>query len=144
VHGLVVAVRSDLELAVGGRCHGITFFKSAEADDVAEGMGAVATGEAKVSVKEYIRQSGKSTGVDEKKQVKVAGYTNKVGGKYLGEDEKKQQRQGLTLVHYSAQLEPFLTQNHTLNIPTTPYHPLNTPETTLTAPHVTQKALKLS
>ena len=39
-------------------------------------------------------------------------------------------RQGLTLVHYSAQLEPFLTQKHTLNSPDTPYHPLNTPETT--------------
>jgi hypothetical protein len=38
---------------------------------------------------------------------------------------------GLTLVHYSAQLEPFLTQKHTLNTPNTPYHPLNTPETTL-------------
>jgi len=38
--------------------------------------------------------------------------------------------QGLTLVHYSAQNEPFLTQKHTLNTPNTPYHPLNTPETT--------------
>ena len=28
-------------------------------------------------------------------------------------------RQGLTLVHYSAQLEPFLTQKHTLNTPNT-------------------------
>ena len=28
--------------------------------------------------------------------------------------------QGLTLVHYSAQLEPFLTQKHTLNTPYTP------------------------
>jgi hypothetical protein len=32
-------------------------------------------------------------------------------------------RQGLTLVHYSAQLEPFLTQKYTLNTPITPYHP---------------------
>ena len=31
---------------------------------------------------------------------------------------------------YSAQLEPFLTQKHTLNTPNTPYHPLNSPETT--------------
>ena len=38
--------------------------------------------------------------------------------------------QGLTLVHYSAQFEPFLTQEHTLHTPDTPYHPLNTPETT--------------
>jgi hypothetical protein len=38
--------------------------------------------------------------------------------------------QGLTLVHHSAQLEPFLTQKHTLNTPNTPYHPLNTSETT--------------
>jgi len=36
--------------------------------------------------------------------------------------------QGLTLVHYSAQLEPFLTQKHTLNTPNTPYHCLNDPE----------------
>jgi hypothetical protein len=40
------------------------------------------------------------------------------------------QVQGLTLVHYSAQLEPFLAQKHTPNTPVTPYHPLNTPETT--------------
>ncbi len=39
-------------------------------------------------------------------------------------------RQGLTLVHYSAQLEPFLTQKHTLNTRNTPYHSLDTPETT--------------
>jgi len=38
--------------------------------------------------------------------------------------------QGLTLVHYSAQLEPFLTQKQTLNTPNTPYHPLHTAETT--------------
>ena len=29
-------------------------------------------------------------------------------------------RRGLTLVHFSAQLEPFLTQKHTLNTPNTP------------------------
>jgi hypothetical protein len=38
--------------------------------------------------------------------------------------------QGLTLVHFSAQLEPFLTQKHTLNTPDAPHHPLSTPETT--------------
>ena len=42
--------------------------------------------------------------------------------------------QGLTLVHYLAQLEPFLTQKRTqkrtLNTPNTPYHPILTPETT--------------
>jgi len=38
--------------------------------------------------------------------------------------------QGLTLVHYTAQLKPFLTQKHAPNTPDTPYHPLNTPETT--------------
>ena len=32
-------------------------------------------------------------------------------------------RQGLTLVHCSAQLEPFLTQNHTLVTANIPYHP---------------------
>ena len=40
------------------------------------------------------------------------------------------ERQGLTLIHYSAQLEQFLTKTHTLNTPNTLYHPLNTPETT--------------
>ena len=45
--------------------------------------------------------------------------------------------QGLTLVRYSAQLEPFLTQKHTLNTP-------NTPATTPNCTPVTQKALKLS
>jgi len=49
--------------------------------------------------------------------------------------------QGLTLVHYSAQLEPFLLQKHTLNTPNTPLPP---PKQSLTAPPVTQKALKLS
>jgi hypothetical protein len=38
-------------------------------------------------------------------------------------------RQGLTLVHYSARLEPFLTQKHTRNTPTDPCHPLKIPET---------------
>ena len=37
---------------------------------------------------------------------------------------------GLCTRPLSAQLEPFLTQKHTLNTPNTPYHPLNTPETT--------------
>ena len=37
---------------------------------------------------------------------------------------------GLQLVHFSAQLEPFLTLKHTLSTPITPYHPLKTPETT--------------
>ena len=53
-------------------------------------------------------------------------------------------RQGLTLVHYPAQLVPFLTETHTLNTPNTPYHLLNTPDITLTAPPDTQEALKLS
>jgi len=53
-------------------------------------------------------------------------------------------RQGLTLVHYSAQLEPFLTQKHTLSTCGIPYYPLNTPETTPNCTPVTQKALKLS
>jgi hypothetical protein len=39
-------------------------------------------------------------------------------------------QQGLTFVHYSAQLKPFLTKKHTLNTPNIPYHLLNTPETT--------------
>jgi len=34
--------------------------------------------------------------------------------------------QGLTLVHFSAQLEPCLTQENTLHTLNTPQHPLNT------------------
>jgi hypothetical protein len=34
--------------------------------------------------------------------------------------------QGRTLVHFSAQLEPCLTQENTLHTLNTPYHPLNT------------------
>jgi len=41
---------------------------------------------------------------------------------------------GLTLVHFSAQPEPSLTQMHNLHTLNTPYHPLNTHETT---PHCT-------
>jgi hypothetical protein len=33
--------------------------------------------------------------------------------------------QGLTLVHFSAQLEPCLTHRNTLHTPNTPLHPLN-------------------
>jgi hypothetical protein len=44
-------------------------------------------------------------------------------------------KQGLTPVHYSAQLEPFLTQKHTLNTPITPYPPFNIPETTPNCTH---------
>jgi len=51
---------------------------------------------------------------------------------------------GLTLVHFSAQLESFLTQKHTLNTPQTPCHHLNTPKQPLSAPLVTRKALILS
>ena len=35
-------------------------------------------------------------------------------------------RQGLTLVHFSAQPEPFLTPNKPLIPPDTPLHPLGT------------------
>jgi len=35
--------------------------------------------------------------------------------------------QGLTLVHFSAQLEPFLTQNTPFTPPNPPSHPLHTP-----------------
>jgi hypothetical protein len=35
-------------------------------------------------------------------------------------------RQGLTLVHFSAQLEPCLTRKSTLHTLNTPYHLLNT------------------
>jgi len=40
--------------------------------------------------------------------------------------------QGLTLVHFSAQLEPFMTQENTLHTLNTPWHPLITGYTTLT------------
>jgi len=39
---------------------------------------------------------------------------------------------GLTLVHFSAQLEPCLKQHNTLHTLNTPYHPLNTGYTTPT------------
>jgi hypothetical protein len=45
------------------------------------------------------------------------GHLNGPSG--AGDDEALFQtaRQGLTLAHYSAQLEPFLTQKHTFNTP---------------------------
>ena len=49
--------------------------------------------------------------------------------------------QGLTLVHFSAQLEPILTQKHTLN---TPSYCLRPPTQPLSAPPIPQKALMLS
>jgi hypothetical protein len=54
--------------------------------------------------------------------------------------------QGLTLVHFSAQLEPFRTRNlsrfgHPMLAPATPYEP---PKQPLNAPTVPQKALTLS
>ena len=49
--------------------------------------------------------------------------------------------QGLTLVHFSAQLEPCLTQEYTLHTPNTPWHPLNTGYTTPTrTPYPIQSA----
>jgi hypothetical protein len=60
--------------------------------------------------------------------------------------------QGLTLVHFSAQSEPYVTQNTPFeparNTTPTPRHLLNTrniaPKQTLTAPPIPQKALTLS
>jgi len=59
--------------------------------------------------------------------------------------------QGLTLVHYSAQPEPFLTRSTPFKPPTPPNtlrHLLNTrkitPKQTLNAPPIPQKALTLS
>jgi len=56
--------------------------------------------------------------------------------------------QGLTLVHFSAQPEPYLTRNATCTPPNTPRHLLNTRKTTpkqsLNAPPIPQKALTLS
>jgi hypothetical protein len=50
-------------------------------------------------------------------------------------------RQGLTLVHFSAQLEPCLSQENTLHNQNTPSHPLNTGETTHTrTPYPIQSA----
>ena len=40
--------------------------------------------------------------------------------------------QGLTFVHYSAQLEPCLTHKNTLHTLNTLQHPLNTGYTTIT------------
>jgi len=42
----------------------------------------------------------------------------------------ERERQELTRVHFSAQLEPCLTQENTLHTLSTPYHPLNTGYTT--------------
>ena len=42
----------------------------------------------------------------------------------------KNYRQGLTLVHFSAQLEPCLTQKSALHTPHTSEHPLHTGYTT--------------
>jgi len=60
-------------------------------------------------------------------------------------------RQGLTLVHFQAQPEPYLTRNTPFKPPTppsTPRHLLNTrkitPQQILNAPPIPQKALKLS
>jgi hypothetical protein len=50
-------------------------------------------------------------------------------------------RQGLTLVHFSAQPKPCLPQTRTLN---TPQHPLTPLKQTLNAPPIPQKALTLS
>ena len=52
--------------------------------------------------------------------------------------------QGLTLVHSSAQLEPFLKQKHTLNTPIPPSTSKISPKRPQTAPPVTKKAIKLS
>ena len=52
-------------------------------------------------------------------------------------------RQGLTLVHFSAQLEPCLTRKNTLLVHTlnTPYHPLNMGYTTPTrTPYPTKRS----
>jgi len=45
---------------------------------------------------------------------------------------KPRSRQGLTLVHFSAQLEQCLTQENTLHTLNTPYHPVNKGYTTPT------------
>ena len=49
--------------------------------------------------------------------------------------------QGLTLVHFAAQLEPFLSQKNTLHTPNTPLHPLDSGHTTPTrTPYPKQSA----
>jgi len=52
--------------------------------------------------------------------------------------------QGLTLVNFSAQLEPFLTQNTPRTPPNTPQHSLTLPKQPIYAPHIPQEALTLS
>jgi len=50
-------------------------------------------------------------------------------------------RQGLTLVHFSAQPETFLTQNTSYILPSTPEHTLSTPYMhDLRTPYPTQSA----
>jgi hypothetical protein len=52
--------------------------------------------------------------------------------------------QGLTLVHFSAQLEPCMTQDNTLHNLNTPQHPLERATQPLRASPIPYKALKLS
>ena len=66
-------------------------------------------------------------------------------------DARENVRQGLTLVHLSAQPEPYLTRNTPLEPPTPPTIPRHllkarkiTPKQTLNAPPILQKALTLS
>ena len=53
-------------------------------------------------------------------------------------------RQGLTLVHFSVQLEPCLTHKNTLHTFNTPYYPLNMGHTTPKHTPYPIKVLKLS
>ena len=52
--------------------------------------------------------------------------------------------QGLTLVHFSAQVEPCLTHKSTVHSLNNPYHPLNAGFTTPARTPIPQKALELS
>jgi len=51
-------------------------------------------------------------------------------------DDDDDEGQGLTLVHFSAQLEPCLTQENTLYTVNIPQHPLNTVTQPLRAPSI--------
>jgi len=54
---------------------------------------------------------------------------------------RRGRRQGLTLVHFSAQPETFLTQNTPYTPPHTTSHPFNTPKITYKCtPYLTESA----
>ena len=61
-----------------------------------------------------------------------------------GSSTVRARRQGLTLIHFQAQREPFLIQSTPSTTPTNPSTPFTPPKQPLHAPPVPLKALTLS